>query len=286
MKLKINGEPVDFTLEDESTLSEVVRGVENWLGGTGYLITGIRAGGADLPARPSAEWGRQPIGTVAELDFAVSHAEDVRIEHWVTVRALLGMVEKELALPGETLDTLLATLPEALDGLRKNPHHPSAAGSADRLRALLEGQTSGQLAAWPAERLREATSLIGTIREELGLRIGEASRPKETLKACIAELASAKGSVGEVSVLLQSGRDRKAMEAVVAFSDLVQRLLFILSFLPPDEARQRLFGELNGVLRDLVAAFDAKDLVLIGDLFEYEVAPRIEKLIPLLERCL
>jgi hypothetical protein len=35
----------------------------------------------------------------------------------------------------------------------------------------------------------------------------------------------------------------------------------------------------------LIAAFQAKDLVLIGDLFEYEIAPRIDRLLPLLERC-
>ena len=41
--------------------------------------------------------------------------------------------------------------------------------------------------------------------------------------------------------------------------------------------------ELTPVLRELVAAFDAKDSVLIGDLLEYEVAPRVERLMPLLE---
>ena len=40
---------------------------------------------------------------------------------------------------------------------------------------------------------------------------------------------------------------------------------------------------MNGVLRDLLAAFNAKDSILIGDLLEYEVAPRLGKLLPLLE---
>jgi hypothetical protein len=42
-------------------------------------------------------------------------------------------------------------------------------------------------------------------------------------------------------------------------------------------------SELNPVLRDLVAAFDARDSVLIGDLLEYEIAPRMERIAPLLK---
>jgi hypothetical protein len=87
----------------------------------------------------------------------------------------------------------------------------------------------------------------------------------------------------EVSVLLQTGRDKAAMEIVIAFADVVQSLLGPLPFLPPDANRGRLLGELTPFLRDLVSAFDAKDSVFIGDLLEYEITPRIERLAPVLE---
>jgi hypothetical protein len=286
VRLKINGEAVDYTLEKESVLSEVVKGVENWLGGSGYLITAIREGGRDLVAAPQREWETTPIDAIGDIDFVVSHAEDVRIEHWVTVRALFGMLEKEIAEPGKSLGDLLAALPEALRGLRRNPHDSSGGETADRLQALLEGQGPEEVRAWPGERTLAVIQLLVRAREELGRRIREASRPKEILRPCLEELRAALGTISEVSVLLQSGKDRQAMETVISFSDLVQRLLAILPFLPPDKERAALFGEINGVLRDLISAFDAKDLVLIGDLFEYEVAPRITKLIPMLERCL
>ncbi len=286
MQLKINGETVDYTLEKESVLSQVVKAVEDWLGGSGYLITGIREGGRDLLASPPADWGGTPIDSVAELDFRVSHAEDVRVELWVTVRALLGMVIRELDSPEAGSDALLATLPEALDSLQKNPPQPSTAGTAGRLGAALRELGTGDARAWPPERLREVKDMASRLRDELGSRIAEASRPRETLARHLAELASVRATIADVSVLLASGKDRQAMEAVVTFSDLMQRLLGILPFLPPDQERQKLFGELNGVLRDLLAAFDARDLVLIGDLFEYEVAPRVDRLVPLLQRCL
>jgi hypothetical protein len=196
------------------------------------------------------------------------------------------MVERGIGLPDQASAALLQVLPEALDGLRKNPPMPGVAESAERLRGLLQDLGERGAAGAPPERLREARELISRMRDELGRRIEEASRPRDALARRIEELAAARASIGNVSVLLQSGKDRQAMEAVVSFSDLVQRLLAILPFLPPDAERQMLFGEINGVLKELVAAFDARDLVLIGDLFEYEVAPRMDRLIPVLRRSL
>jgi hypothetical protein len=88
----------------------------------------------------------------------------------------------------------------------------------------------------------------------------------------------------EVSLLLQTGRDKPAMEIVISFADNVQSLMDILPFLAPDPERARLLAELTPVLRELVAAFDSRDTVLIGDLLEYEIAPRMERIAPLLEK--
>jgi hypothetical protein len=43
-----------------------------------------------------------------------------------------------------------------------------------------------------------------------------------------------------------------------------------------EERANGFFADFNGILRELLGAFDTKDTVLIGDLLEYEVAPRIE----------
>ena len=45
-----------------------------------------------------------------------------------------------------------------------------------------------------------------------------------------------------------------------------------------NEKLQAFYQELNGVLSELLEAFAAKDSVLIGDLMEYEIAPRLEQL--------
>jgi hypothetical protein len=74
------------------------------------------------------------------------------------------------------------------------------------------------------------------------------------------------------------------MEIVIGFADTVQALLALVPFLAPDPERGKLLAEFTPVLRELVAAFGAKDSVLIGDLLEYEITPRMQRLAPLLEK--
>ena len=82
---------------------------------------------------------------------------------------------------------------------------------------------------------------------------------------------------------LATGHDGQAMQTIATVAELLQTLLALVPFLPPHPDRPRLFTELTGVFRDVIAAFDAKDSVLIGDLLEYEAAPRLGELLPLME---
>ena len=115
-------------------------------------------------------------------------------------------------------------------------------------------------------------------------RLEEAEHPGDALASRVGLLRGCLGELKEVSVLLQTGRDKPAMEIVIRFTDVVQSLMDLLPFLPPDAERARILVELTPILRELVAAFGSRDSVLIGDLLEYEVAPRMEKIAPLLEK--
>ncbi len=285
MLLKINGDAVDFTLEKEAVLSDVVSGVETWLAGAGYMVTGISLGTQDLLASPREKWAAVPISSVAELDFSASRAEDLRVEHWAASRAWLDALAKAVeARSTDALRELTAALPPTLNGLKKNPFLPAGSDALERLSALFQGQTPEAVSAWTAERIGSALGTIGGVRDALAARIREALHPEEALGECLAALKVSVGGVTEISLLLQTGKDAQAMDRIVRFTETVQRLLGIMPFLPKDAGRDALFREINPFLKQLVEAFDSKDLVLIGDLFEYELAPRLERLIPALEK--
>ncbi len=307
MRLTINGEQVSYSLENERTLGEVVRGVQAWLAGSGFLVTGMRAARAsgddaqDLLKTAPEFWGGTSVDSVKELDVQAAHTGELRLAHWRTVDVWLGMLAEEIlpaapsrgSVAGEmppgaagvdSLPSLLADLPETIESLRTNPFLPPGSDSIDRLNVLFGGQAADEVQRWPAEKSRAAAALINELRNGLQGRIGDAARPAAALARCAAKVRDSLGQLTEVSLLLQTGRDKDAMDIVIGFADTVQAVLVLVPFLPPDPERGKLLAEFTPVLKELVAAFGTKDSVLIGDLLEYEIAPRMQRLAPLLGR--
>ncbi len=284
MRLLINGEQVSFSLEKEKTLAEVMAGVQAWLGSAGFVILGVKADGQDLLSVPPGIWGGTAVDSVQEIDIQAMNTADVRVEHWQTLDVWLGMLTEEVMAPGPVLEELMANLPETLEGMKKNPFLPPGSDGMSRFARMFDGSDPARMRRWPQEQRQEAAALIGQLRAALGKRIADAAQPREAVARCIADLRERVEKLPEVSVLLQTGKDKAAMETVIGFTDTVQSVLSLVPFLPPNAERGRVIADLTPVLRDLVAAFDAKDSVLIGDLLEYEVAPRMGRLMPLLER--
>jgi hypothetical protein len=288
VRLMINGEQISYSLENEKTLAEVVRGVQEWLAGAGFLVTEIRADARDLLQGPADDWGKTAVGSVQELDVRATHTGDMKIAHWRALDVWLGMLAQEISeTTGQTaaLQELLTDLPETIKGFSANPFLSPGSTAVDRLVALFKttGAVAADIRAWPPARVEEGRSLIGELRDALQKRISDASQPADALARCLPRLLESLGQLPQVSVLLQTGRDKQAMDIVIGFADAFQTLLALVPFLPPDPQRGRLIAELTPVLKDLVTAFGAKDSVLIGDLLEYEIAPRMSRLAPLLE---
>lgn len=283
MRLKINGDQVSFSLEKEKSLAEVMAGVQAWLGGAGFVITGVKADGQDLLSVPAGIWGNTAIDSVTEIDILALHTTDVRVEHWQTLDAWLGMLVEEINAPGPVLTELLANLPETLQGMKSNPFLPPGVDAMGRFTRLFDGQDPARIRRWSPDQREEARAVIDILRDELAKRIADAAQPRVALARCMSELKTRVEGLPEVSVLLQTGKDKAAMETVVGFTDSIHSVLSLVPFLPPNAERGRMIADLTPILKNLVAAFDAKDSILIGDLLEYEVAPRVAKLMPLLE---
>jgi hypothetical protein len=313
VRLTINDDQISYSLEHEKTLGEVVQGIRQWLAAAGFHVTQMRADNRDLIHEEPRDWSAMAVDSVGQLSVQAHHTGDMRIEHWQTVQTWLVMLAREMAdastqnmpprgmppggmPPGaaaeaaaaikaasEPLQELLANLPETIAGFKANPFLPRTSNASERFSALFSGQPAAGIRSWPAERLREASMVIDEIRVSLASRIADATHPQDALRRSALRIRTLLGSLSEVSVLLQTGRDKAAMEIVIGFSDAVQELLDLMPFLPPDADRGRLIGELTPFLRELVSAFDMKDTVMIGDLLEYEISPRMERLAPLLE---
>lgn len=194
MDILVNGINVDFTLESERTLGEVLGSVEEAVEESGQTVVAVRIDGAAVPAEKlDAEFARN-IESVSRVELDTFSKEDIV--------SMLGDIGTELS----------ASVP------------------------LLE----------------------------------------------------------EIPVHLLTGKDQTVMETIHAFSVQVERLYRALPLLPltgiPDE---RLMvgevplasypGELAPLLGELLSALERKDTVTVGDIAEYELAPRITALGTLLK---
>jgi hypothetical protein len=290
MRLTINGEAVRFSLENERTLGEMAEAVGRWLADSGFVMVALSADGEDLAGSPRAAWQARPVDGVGELGVRVRHAAELRLEHWRATGGVLDTLARALeadAADGGTPavdDEALAAAADALTALRASPAGPDAAAAAARLERSFAGATASSVHAWPADRRAATAALARELSGALAAVAGQAADPGAALAKAAEPVARLVPGLAEVAVQLQTGRDREAMATVTGLCDAIQRLLPLVPFLPRDGARERLIVDLNATLRDLLAAFEAKDTVLIGDLAEYEVAPRLAQLLPLLGR--
>jgi hypothetical protein len=91
------------------------------------------------------------------------------------------------------------------------------------------------------------------------------------------------GRLEELPIDIQTGKDGRAAETVSLFSNIAEKLFrFFVIFQSRGEfihtvesvPIQIFLEEFNTALKELLTAYSNKDVVLAGDLAEYELAPR------------
>ena len=123
------------------------------------------------------------------------------------------------------------------------------------------------------------SSVFGERLAEFRLPVGE----MRTAAALFDERAS---ELADIPVLLQTGKEDRAMKVVLYFIEIFNKVIRIIpelrrsgidtASIPVGGAcLPEFYGAFNGILRELTDAFEHKDAVLIGDLAEYEVLPRM-----------
>jgi hypothetical protein len=279
LEILVNDQPLAFVLESERTLGEVVQGLERWLAGSPLVLCSVRLAGRELLAEPPAAWAETPHAGVERLEVTVRHTAELRVANLQTMQEFLQLAIAFAAggaggNPAGGVAELARGYPLFLESLAR---HFAEAETGEERTALSPLFAAGD---WgPEDRTRLGTA-AASLALKIQSRLAELTDPRTALRSLGEELEAAAAGVSEVSVLLATGRDRQAMQAVVAFSELTQRLLALVRSIPEVGGRPaaEYFGELNRVLKELIQAFQARDTVLVGDLLEYEIAPRLRQL--------
>lgn len=289
MNIKINDQDLDFTIENNETLGDVVKDIEAWLDGSDLVLCSVTHGEQDLLSRPDEEWAATPNSEVGTLEVMVKHTRELTVANLQTILEYLDLLKQAVtAGQGELLAELFSGFPALAESVQK--HFPNPDTSLQAISGLFLHAESEEVLGWDAEKTEQAVRLIDLLSGNVSFRLQELLDPRTALKTLSGALESCIEEISEISILLQTGKDRQAMDTMVRFSELSQSLVRLVSSVLLDSADtskqvtvggmglQDFYRELNGILAELLEAFDANDSVLIGDLMEYEVAPRLETL--------
>jgi len=273
MRITLNGNGIDIGTPG-GTLGEVLSALDDMADKSGEVLVGVRLDGKELDAAGVSREGSRPLEGPGEVEVVSAPVRELRIRAFSSALSAL-----DLASAG--------------DGAKA----PEAAKAWTDWREAFEGLLSADeasLSEWAAKEFSASTAgglaeRLAPVRKAFAERLSESEDPERALAEAAAVWASKKGTLGEVPVLLQTARDRDAMAAIVFCVELVNKVVRLLpelgrrgfdadAFTVDGAALPSFFEGLNAALRELMASFEAKDAVAIGDVALYELEPRLDAL--------
>ncbi len=260
MQLVINQTPVEMTLENERTVRDLLDSLERWALQQGQVVVGALIDGR-VASEDSASILLEGIGLV-ELETV---GRDNQLE------ARLGIVGEYLSLASRAV--LGANIP-LLKDLRSE---------FGPIRETLDG-----LGLWNAAERSELekpwdTEIAKNLLLRLSSRVLERQEmlldPGRPLARTLTVLAQQLEGVGNLPLLWQKGQDKLAVEKVLALFSVLEDLDRIVPVAL--QAGRKLYSwsefrnSVQPFLSEVRQALETQDYVLVTDLIEYELAPRL-----------
>ncbi len=267
MTITINGDNINYTLEEEKTAGDVLNGLSSWLEESGLLVGGILLDDKAVPLG-GTEWRNRPVGDINSFSVEAVSIREGRVRQLETARDYFILLksaveagdEKALKDLADGFDDLKRILPHLLN---EGPH-PSIMPHLEE--TLGKGfQNDGGTVALEAARL----AIL------LDSRCREVADPEAEAGSAAAALAAMAESLDDVAVHLQTGKDKQAMETIIRLTEFLQTFMRSLSWIGGSQEIKQIADDMNGIMAELEEALKANDTVLIGDLLEYEIKPRL-----------
>jgi len=309
MDILINNEKLEFSLENEKNLNEVIDSVEKWVLKNGRVISSISADDVritlDSPSETlhkgvngisllkiqtlsPIEYALHTLETIGEyiVDFKSRYLQSARIENHDAVLEGLMLVENGLSCACSlllikdfaVLDENGVSLQEMLGGLHTAVHkfekHYIDTADLPEITGILDGflRVLPRMAIWTV--IKNGISM---------------SKPQNTE-------AFYKSVLANIGKNLQIGKDAPALHDILFITELLDELVFMLGFFM-QEHQDRMDGirvsgkiirevieSISKGLKEIEESFKNGDMVSVGDMIEYELKPLYEDVLELIEK--
>ena len=267
MKITINGTNADIQLESEKTVGEVLSALETWFAGSRHRLSGLCINGETINAESmEACFGRDLAG-IETIDIVTSSLPELYAE---SLLRIIGGIDVYEAADFEGKKQFAAQWEESPE-------------------AQMLAEQSSDLHNWVINTFAGSGSSPQLLRALVEERLRELQDPA-------AEMGKAKSLVNDICSRLeelpldiQTGKDSKAVETVSLFSGITEKVFRLYNVLRIEDYPvidiqvdnkpvAGYIAEFGTELRELLTAYEKHDSVLVGDLAEYEMAPRLRGL--------
>ncbi|MDR0707639.1 MAG: hypothetical protein LBF60_07170 [Treponema sp.] len=264
MEILINGQDAGIILENEKTIGDLLAGIENWLDGTGSRISGVILDAEPVQVEDIPAAFERELSGFQSVNIRISSLRDFAIEALMSAKSALEASED-------------ASFEEKR--MIRADFESSAAAN------FLKEQLGDIAKSVDASLAGEGLSPTGALKL-LEERVREFEDPKREIINCSVLVSEIVSRLEDLPLDLQTGKDKRALETTRLFSHITEKLLRLLSLLKQTGLEidaiaidsvplTRFIDDFTNALNELLAAYEAKDTVLTGDLSEYEMAPRL-----------
>ncbi|MDR0409675.1 MAG: hypothetical protein LBH18_04685 [Spirochaetaceae bacterium] len=269
MTIIIDGITADITCENEKKLGEALSGIEKWVDESGFCLSRVLVDGEDVVADSISVFFDRNIDNIKTLE--------------IVTRPFAAFYGEALAEFIKTLDLLRKCRDQearnALEAEYKNsPSYSFLAGHDKELLRLLWGGGIGVSGGDFSDVFLEKTLAAARTR------LLEAENPVKAFLELEDKLNGSVAKLLDLPLDLQTGNDNRAACTIEDFSYAAQTMFRLLPLLryavlkPETEAEVFMLDEFKSVLKEFAQSYENKDVVLSGDLAEYELAPRVKEI--------
>lgn len=316
MKILINGNELEFKLEDEKTAHQVAKAILNWASNQGRVVMGVEVDGKKYDIENDAETLKMlEVETITIINFHIESTKDLLLS---TIYEAVNYSEKVIRYDLDKIeDKELENLKTGLKWCSEAFANCEVIIGVDYKTLTLENDTFSNV-------LKELQSLASQVNRQaleenpqLGLDIKslmnryvlflEVIRKKyfaidaetinvgEQLGTAIEFFEDYAQKTEEISTLLQTGKELEGLEKLAILVSYMENSIRVLTRIRMDGDIDIDGYQIEGVpfadfiqdfqktLKEIITAFDNKDTVLLGDLFEYEIPGKVSALNGLLK---
>lgn len=285
MKIIVNKEEINFTLEKEKTAGEVFDHLNNWLSEQNLFVTELSLNNEEIFLHQKEEWEDRDINSIEVLQIHAITRKEQMLKDLNTLGHYFQMYIQALK---DHNTELLKDLANEYPYIKSNLPHilqldeylfDSQLHSLMESSGILEGSIDVDV-----DNLIEEWNNILILLER---RKAEFTDPWEEGRRTAETLVAMKSQLSEVSLLFQEGKDRQALDLIIVLTELLSRLFRILGQLTglreDNPELEQFVDTFKDILLELSEAIKNDDTILMGDLVEYEILDRLDFLPTLFE---